>query len=104
MIDDRDFRFAILDAAGNPQTCDVHAWIKWFSEHADPAERRVAFNQVGDCEVSTVFVGCGLTMFETAIFNAEGENVYEQRCDSRAEAVSNHAFAKGLPGIKVDPL
>jgi hypothetical protein len=88
------FRYAILGSDGEPKECDGQTWIKWFMKHGDSASRRVAQDQIGDYNVSTVFVGCGLTLFETAVFNPEGKAISQERNDTRKEAMAAHTAAK----------
>jgi hypothetical protein len=45
----------ILDANGNPVVCnDLIEWATWYESARD---RRVAFDQVGEVKISTVFLG-----------------------------------------------
>ena len=46
----------ILDASGEPKLVEsLTKWARWFEGSAEA--RRVARTQVGDCMVSTVFLG-----------------------------------------------
>jgi hypothetical protein len=45
---------------------DPLEWALWFCN--DGANARVAFTKLPHLEVSTVFIGCGHVLFETAVF------------------------------------
>lgn len=67
------------------------AWAMWMASH----DRRVALSKVGDCEVSTVFLGSDHAwagppmLYETLVFGGalDGEML---RYGTRAEAVAGH--------------
>lgn len=53
---------------------DVIVWAKWFETH----ERQVAYTEIGDVRISTVFLGINYAMngeapllFETMVFGGE---------------------------------
>lgn len=46
-------KFWILDEKGNPQSVDLMTWAKWFEKK----DRIVKQEWIGDCWVSTVFLG-----------------------------------------------
>lgn len=86
-------RTYVLDADGNliPEP-DSAKWADW---HSDLERRRIALDQVGDVEVSTVFFGistCGCGMFETMTFSRPGHpwNERQWRHHTRDEALQEH--------------
>lgn len=85
----------ILDEEGNPVAVDdVLVWAEWME---GPAERwRMALTQVGECRVSTVFLGLDHRwgegppiLFETMVFGGllDGE---VERYATLAEAMAGH--------------
>lgn len=88
----------ILDDQGNPvPEPDIIKWARWFEENAD--KRRVAFAIIGQCSVSTVFLGLDHSwgdgpplLYETMIFDGEGID-YQERYSTREEALAGHAHA-----------
>lgn len=87
----------ILDADGNPAVVDLLTWADWY-ENADEA-RRVARTQIGDADVSTVFLGLDHSsgrgqplLFETMVFGGE-QNGWQTRYSTREEADAGHAAA-----------
>ena len=82
----------ILNAAGEPVAeSDLIKWGKWF----ETGDRRVKRETIGDCEVSTVFLGLdyrfggdgGPILWETMIFAAEDHplNQNQDRCSGNRE-------------------
>ena len=85
----------ILDEEGNPKPAELLEWAKWFERSM--LERRIAFDEIGDFLVSTVFLGLdhgldGSTplLFETIMF-LDGKEVAMDRYATRAEALAGHA-------------
>ena len=86
-----------LDENGHPQPCSVKEWTTSFEDHET---RIVAYNQIGDVTVSTVFLGLdhnfsGVgppTLFETMIFGGELDQ-YQERYATRDDAVAGHVKA-----------
>ena len=78
----------ILDGH-KPVVCeDLLKWAKWFKK----ADRRVARTQIGDVEISTVFLGLNhgfgktLILFETMIFGGEfGQDTWRYSTWEQAE-------------------
>lgn len=72
---------------------DVVAWGRWFEK----ADRRVAQTDLGDKRVSTVFLGIDHSMgvgppllFETMVFEANGDSLDCERCSTFEQAVTQH--------------
>lgn len=74
---------------------------EWLAQQEDPRSRRVAHTQVGELEVSTVFLGftgaeraLGFPFlpYETMIFGPKGHpwNLWQRRYATRAEALRAH--------------
>lgn len=90
----------ILDGHTPKLEHDLIAWAKWF----ETADRRVAKTNVGDRDVSTVFLGINHgfddgqpLLFETMIFDSDLNDVgYQERCSTWAEAESQH-----LRGVEI---
>lgn len=103
----------ILDKDGNPVVePDLLKWGKWFEEAGD--NRRIAYDEVGDYYVSTVFLGLDYSfggdkpvLFETMVFeknrsvDSAGEkkvkynkNVdeYSDRYFTKEDALFGHKF------------
>ena len=86
---------------GEVQPTDMFTWSGWF-ERGTAAQRRVAFDKIGDVEVSTVFLGLDHSfgggppmIFETLIFGGErdGEmwrySTMKQAKEGHAEVVAS---------------
>lgn len=79
-----------------PVPCDVKTWGKWFASE----DRRVAFTDMGPCNVSTVFLGLDHSfgfgpplLFETMVFfSADMDEVDEmmERYSTWDEAEAGH--------------
>lgn len=112
MMSDFGPRFYILDADGNPvRVPDALTWGRWFEK----AERHVAWTEIGEWTVSTVFLGLDHNyadegppvLFETMILGPEVEIEtisgrrrevpdfldFQTRCGTRAEAKEMHEAA-----------
>lgn len=83
----------ILDENKEPQPCqDILAWARWFNT----ADRRVAFTQIGDVEVSTVFLGLDHSfsdvplLYETLVQGGEHDDEIT-RYSTRQQAEDGHA-------------
>lgn len=75
----------VLDADGEAvEEPDLLRWALWF-EHAD---RRLAYDDIGDMAISTVFVGFH-RRWETMIFGGEFAG-YQRCCETRVEALQVH--------------
>lgn len=88
----------ILDDSGEPFTvyCALR-WDDWF----EFADRQIAFDQIGDMEISTVFTGINRRvplgrefpplLWETLVFNRV-TNAREEECyASRKDAIDGHS-------------
>ncbi len=78
---------------------DIYKWAKWF-ENVD--NRRVAWTEVGDVKISTVFLGLDHSfmrgtpiLFETMIFGGEHDE-YQERYHTLEEAMLGHERAVAL--------
>jgi hypothetical protein len=74
---------------------DLLEWAQWFEK----ADRTVDKTQIGEVEVSTVFLGLDHSfggaiplLFETMIFGGD-EDGYQERYSTWDEAVKGHQFA-----------
>lgn len=90
----------ILDFLGNPiQEPDVQKWGEWMETY----DRQVKLETIGDCQISTVFLGIdhdfsgtgSPVLWETMIFSSNPElDGYQQRCSgSREQAEAMHREA-----------
>jgi hypothetical protein len=85
----------ILDDNDNPiEVEDAVIWGKWFQENS--AKRRVAYEVLTDCNVSTVFLGLDYSfgegtpmLFETMVFGGKFDGEVE-RYSTREEALAGH--------------
>jgi hypothetical protein len=73
-------------------------WGAWFESHFE--DRVVAKTDIGPMQVSTVFVGLDMSffgkdplLFETMVFNDEGEDLLCNRYHTWGEAEAGHAKA-----------
>jgi hypothetical protein len=95
----------VLDGNGNPvQEPSVMAWKKFMSNNE---ARRVAFDDIGDVRVSTVFLGVDSgygggkpVLWETMIFGGK-HDAYQDHYTSRAEALLGHEKAVGMVRPKI---
>lgn len=91
-------RHYIMEKDGTIRPVSLLTWAKWF-ENVD--NRRVAWEDIGDLHVSTVFLGLdhnwGLKgdpiLFETMIFDKGGESVFCARYSTREQAIAGHQKA-----------
>ena len=87
----------ILDKHHHVIPTDLYTWGKWFANHKN---RRVALTEVGDLEVSTVFLGINHRfgnndrpplVFETMVFKGGSEyGDYTNRYSSWDDAEAGH--------------
>lgn len=95
----REYKY-ILNKKGKPvKEKDVLKWGKWFEESALNHARRVAKDQVGKQEISTVFLGLdhsfGMSrnavpiLYETMVFGGKNDQ-YQERYHTREEAIKGH--------------
>jgi len=102
----------VLDKQGNPRVePDVIKWGVWFSE--SQAQRRIAYDCVGDIVISTVFLGIDHALpnqlpilFETIVFKGELYDVpvAEARYHTKEEALKGHANIVRHVGNGATPL
>lgn len=75
--------------------------MEWATQFEDPLVRRVAYDEVGDVNVSTVFLGIDHNfdrsgpplLFETMIFGLPGEGEFQWRYPTWEQAEAGHARA-----------
>jgi hypothetical protein len=79
---------------------DLLKWAKWFEGGDD--KRRVAWTEIGDVKVSTVFLGIDHSfgggvpvLYETMIFGGEHDE-YQDRYHTLEEAMIGHEKAVSL--------
>lgn len=90
-----------LDENNNVIECEQKDWADLYETKEGQERRRVAFDEVGKYEVSTVFLGLdhghGFTreplLFETMIFGKGNLDNYQTRCATWDEAVEMHKEA-----------
>ncbi len=93
--------FYILDAQGQPiQVSDWLAWLSWYADSFGTGQRVLGKDQIGEIEVSTVFLGTGYgqppQLWETMIFGGGEFDGAKTRYTTRAEALAGHARAVDL--------
>ena len=78
---------------------DSRRWGRWMEEGSN---RRIAWDEYGDVQVSTVFLGIDTSLgrgvprlFETMIFGLPNGDEYQARCATREEALLQHREAVG---------
>jgi hypothetical protein len=87
---------------GEPVPCDdLLAWGRWMENQE---QRRVAYDEIRGCRVSTVFLGLNHNwgegpplLFETMIFGGAHDQ-FQERAATKAEALQIHERAKALIG------
>ncbi len=91
-----DDKYILKDRQAVPAS--LEEWAKWFQT----ADRTVAKAEVGEAQVSTVFLGLNHNwgdgpplLFETMIFGGEHDK-YQDRCSTWEEAEQMHAKAVAL--------
>lgn len=88
----------VLDGK-RPVPVDLMTWARWFEK----ADRKVAWDVIGDVKVSTVFLGLDHRfgdpgpplLFETMIFGGPHDE-YQERCSTWEEAEAMHSKALDL--------
>lgn len=87
----------ILDGK-TPKAATLEEWGRWFER----ADRRVARDDVGEAEISTVFLGLGHSfghgpplLFETMIFGGPHDG-HQSRASTWDEAEKQHAEAVAM--------
>ncbi len=91
--------YYILDEAGNPKKCDIEQFIEWSQDFAID-RRRIDYTEVGDVNISTVFLGLDHRfssvgdpiLFETMIFGGEHDS-FQMRYTTKAAAIAGHKEA-----------
>lgn len=90
--------FYILDKDKNIVPCTIDEWSKLYE---DPVFKRVAFDEVGGMDISTVFLGIDHNhfggrpiLFETMVFNGKGDDIFQDRYHTWDEAVKGHENTK----------
>ena len=82
----------ILKDGNVTATRDVLKWAKWFER---PENQRVAYDKVGNTEISTIFLGVDFTqrrrpvLWETVVFK-KGRAIETLRYSSKREAEAGH--------------
>lgn len=84
--------FAVLDEDGNPVGCDFDTWSDWF---ARAGQRILQQDVIGGHLISTVFIGCK-HWFETMVFDPADKSIWQDNCDTKAEAIAGHELAMRL--------
>ncbi len=90
--------FYTLDDHKNPVPCTLETWG---SMYQNPEFKRVAFDEVDGFDISTVFLGIDHNhfggrpiLFETMVFNKQGDDVFQDRYHTWDEAVKGHENTK----------
>ena len=89
----------ILSEDGKIKECpDLIEWAKWMAA----ANRKIAFDEINDVRISTIFLGLDRnyfdgppTLFETMIFGGEHDQ-YQERYSTKEEALIGHQEAIAL--------
>lgn len=87
-------KYYILNDVGDPEPADSMAFARWWNTHS----RRIDLDFIGDCRVSTVFLGSDHQwinggpplIFETMVFRGPLAGSMD-RYSTRAEALAGHA-------------
>lgn len=88
----------ILDEGNNPVVCDVLEFAKWMGQNSD--RLRVLEDHIEEYRISTVFLGINHNygegpplLFETMVFQEEGDSLYCVRAATWEEAERQHLKA-----------
>lgn len=84
-----------LDEKGNPvHEADLMKWAQWIEK----ANRQVAYEQIGDSKISTVFLGLdhafgggAPVLWETMVFGGSLDQEQDRSSGSREQAEAMHA-------------
>ena len=97
-----DQNFILGDDGKTPVPVELMAWAEWFKQ----ADRTVTKTDVGEVQISTVFLGLNHAfgdgpplLFETMIFGGEHDE-YCEGCSTWDQAVEQHETALNLVGPK----
>jgi len=95
----------ILDGHTPVKTEDMSAWSDWCFGPDNIDRRRVAWDEVGDVRISTVFMGINTGIdhpefFETMILGGDHTGA-QWRYETWDEAVDGHALAVRLVWVSV---
>ena len=89
--------FYVLDDKRQPHSATTEEWGEFW---INPNNRRVAFDEVGDFQISTVFLGIDHSygngppvLFETMIFDGDNFLDYQERCATWEQAEQMHQQA-----------
>lgn len=93
----------ILDNNNKPVSVDIDTYHKWNAGKPGLTEK-VGNRMIGDVQISTVFLGLDHNHFgggppilwETMIFNWDGEEEYQERYTSHEDALAGHLKAVKL--------
>lgn len=90
-------RYYKLDENKKTIPCDLMEWSQRFE---DQDGRRVEWTEIDKFDISTVFLGLDHNyfggrplLFETMIFDPDGNDVYMRRCSTWEEAQGQHLSA-----------
>ena len=91
-----DILFYIEDEEGNPVPCEnLLDWARWFTDNED--RRIVSYDTISNVDISTVFLGVNHNLYrevpmiyETMIFQKEGDNRVLDRYPTREAALRGH--------------
>lgn len=90
-----------LDENNNVIECDLKDWSDLYETKEGQEKRRVAWDEVNNYEISTVFLGLDHgfhytnrpLLFETMVFGEDKHDVYLERCSTWDEAIEMHKKA-----------
>lgn len=94
--------YYMLDENKNPYKCTLREWGEWFQNSRGDDRRRVAENEIDGNRISTVFLGMDNNLwgkgkpliFETMVFDKEGNDIYMERYSTWQESEIGHEKAK----------
>lgn len=89
-----------LDEKNNVIPCSLKEWGDLYETDEGQLKRTVAYAEIGDKDISTVFLGLDHghcadrpLLFETMIFDAQGHDIYMMRYTTWKEAEEGHKKA-----------
>lgn len=92
--------FYTLDENKNVIPCDITEWQKYYNPLEEQKDKRVGHDKFNDMFISTVFLGLDHNyfggvpiVFETMVFDKDGNDIYQERYHTWEEAVNGHKTA-----------
>ena len=101
LLNSRDYYY-LLDDNKKPYKFTLREWGEWFQDSRGDDRRRVAEDEIDGKRISTVFLGMDHNLygegrpliFETMVFDENGDEMYTNRYSLWEESLNGHEKAK----------